>query len=205
MPADRTKKLKDRESVSGSHQNRLRSAEYINESGIEMLPCSSCERHGRSCVVLTEKSRRCGECVARGLTACDVRNIPLANWEALSREEARLRAEREAAMKVHEAALAEAMEGLARARRFEKQEKLLKERRSEMMSRNLRSLDELDAADQRERQEREESERRATASTSSVPSGLAVDPSLPLPLDPDDPFWATLDFGGGMPSTTQGS
>jgi len=171
-----------------------------------MLPCSSCERHGRSCVVLSEKSRRCGECVGRGLTTCDVRNIPLANWEALSREEARLRAEREAAMKVHEAALAEAMEGLARARRFEKQEKLLKERRSEMMSRNLRSLDELDAADERERQEREEAERRATTSDSvGASSDLIGDPGFALPSDPNDPFWATLDFGGGTPSTTQGS
>ena len=199
MPPDRTIRIRDRESVCASHKSRLQSAEYINDKGDEMLPCSSCERHGRSCVVLAEKSSRCGECVRRGLPACDVRRIPLANWEALTREETRLRAEREAAFSA-------AMEGLAKVQRLEKLEKQLKERRSEMMSRNLRSLDELDAADEKERQERGEAERRATTSDSvGASSDLIGDPGFALPSDPNDPFWATLDFGGGTPSTTQGS
>lgn len=203
MPPQRSRKLKDRDSCSVSHKARLSSADYIDCEGDEMLPCSGCVKYGRSCVVLGEKSQRCGECVRRGISSCDVRGIPLGNWSALCKEEARLRGE-------HEAAFAVAMEAMARADRLKRMAQRLAERRSEMMSRNISSLDELDAAEEQER--REEAGRAATVAVpgrgdapplEAPPAQAALDdPSFAAVLaaydaayDPSDPYWNCFDSG----------
>ncbi|CAM6002694.1 unnamed protein product [Sphagnum balticum] len=81
-----------------------------------MLPCSACAKSGKSesCKVLANKSKRCRECVRRGLPRCDVSGVPAGNLSRLIKEDERLQTEREAA-------LAEALEALARAERLKKQ------------------------------------------------------------------------------------
>ena len=107
MPSDRSRKYKE----------RLVLAEHINSHGTITMPCSSCQKHGRVCVILNEKSQRCGECVRRG-AKCDVAGISPQSWEALHREEARLKFERDRAFEA-------AIEGLAWVCRLEKQQELL--------------------------------------------------------------------------------
>jgi hypothetical protein len=63
-----------------------------------------------------------------------------------------------------------------------------------MLCRRLKTLDKLDKAKE---QEQLEAEARAqlTVAIRNPTSDLFND----LGLDPSDPFWATLDFGGKMP------
>ena len=193
MPPERSKKLKERADL----------ARRIESTGIEMSPCSFCERNGHKCVV-AEKSSRCAECARRG-RRCDVAGPSSGEWAAVEKEEARLASARDTAF-------AAAMENLARVQRLEKQQSLLKRRAAEMLRRGLQSLDELDAAEEAERQEnvrqeREETERRereAQAATSAVPTDASFDPLTGysgVALDSDlsalpASFWNDFGVGG---------
>lgn len=100
-----------------------------------------------------------------------------------------------------------AMAGLARVRELEQRQQELRERGMEMLRRGLKSLDELDAEEEKEKLEKErvEQERPADSMNSSE---IAIDPVLAAALDdfdPSDPFWATLDSGGGSLPTEQHS
>jgi hypothetical protein len=190
MPPDRSRK----------YTERLNLASQIEELGTEMSPCTNCEKHGRTCVVLNEKSKKCSECVRRG-QSCDVVGHSPGEWASLRREQDRLKFERDAAF-------ATAMEGLARVQRLEKQQELLKKRGAEMIRRGFQTLDELEETEERERKEREEAvlqEQRAQATVTSNSADPSGDPLADLGIDPSDPFWATLDFGGGTPQASQGT
>jgi hypothetical protein len=63
-----------------------------------------------------------------------------------------------------------------------------------MLCRGLKTLDKLDKAKERERLEAE-----AQAQLAVVMRNPTSDLFGDLGLDPSDPFWATLDFGGKMP------
>ncbi len=115
-------------------QNRLSQAAFINSRGTEMLPCSACAKSKVACVVLDSKSRRCGECVRRGFSRCDVSGIPAGSLDALMKEEEKLKLEREAAFKV-------AVESMARVDRLQKQLALVQEKADKLSSRVMAELD----------------------------------------------------------------
>lgn len=132
MPSPNHLKIKERITLS----NRILS------NGIKMTPCANCKKKGRSCVV-SKESKRCAECVRRGVR-CDVLGPSTDDWDSLQREEERL--EREVA-----AAIQQAQEAFARQLRLMKQQKLLKSRASEMLRRGLKTLDQLDEVEEKER------------------------------------------------------
>lgn len=151
--------------------------------------CSFCTVNGRRCIMSTSHSR-CSECVRLGRSKCDGKPEFLDGWEALTKQEERLREEEEEAM--------------AKILRLRKQQKFLQRRRNDMMARGLRSLQELDEAEEKER-EKEEAEKQKSeeaqksaelAAAELLSSGDPVDPSydpssdpsLGLPVDPSDPF-----------------
>ncbi|RDL32489.1 uncharacterized protein BP5553_08945 [Venustampulla echinocandica] len=166
-----------------------------------MLPYTSCEKYRRSYIVLNETSKRCSEYVRRSVK-CNVKGISFSNLESLQREEARLQFERDAAFTA-------AIEGLARVQQLEKQQALVKRRGAELVRRKLRDLDELDEAEEREKEEKEmetcrEAESRQLAATTGGPSGDFSFDLGPLP-GPDDPIWATFDFGSRTPQISSSS
>jgi hypothetical protein len=176
-----------------------------------MTPCTSCNNHGRTCVVLNEQSKRCGECVRRGYN-CDVVGPSDGDWRALEREEERLAFE----TRLTREAVATAM---AKLKRLELQRDLLKKRGAEMLRRGLQTLDELDAVEEEERKAKEKKEAEESqqaeahrafalqynlgAAPEPIANGLADDWVASIPAD--DPFWATLGFDGGTPQPSQGS
>lgn len=178
-----------------------------------MAPCTRCEKKGLECRTLPE-SKRCGGCVYAGVTKCDVSGLSPSDWDILTREEARLEAEEEAA------ALAE-QEDFRRRMEIRMKQKSLRDRGSEMLRRRVSSLDELDTLEERERLEKERVEREAakaqsTASGSSRPNPPLFNPLMGLseaglaevrvPSDEEvAAFWAGLGMPGGMPSTSQGN
>lgn len=170
-------------------------ASRIDSLGAEMSPCSSRQSYGRTRVVMNEKSKKCGERVRRG-QYCDVVSHSLGEQAQLQREQDRLKLERDAAF-------AEAMDGLARVQRLEKQQELLKKRGAEMIRRGIQTVDELEEIEEQERREKEdamwrEQQVRATIASGSDISGDLVD-LVDLNFDPSDPFWATWDFTSGTP------
>ena len=181
---------------------RLKLARKIENSGDEMAaPCSCCRKQNRKCVVDNERSARCAECVRRKLS-CDVlvddweRNVPrLSDWESIEKQKALLEEQEEEAM--------------AKILRLRKQKKFLVRREAEMAKRGLKFLDELDAAEERERLEKERQEAVQQAVDTSVAANEGpLDSDLAAALvayDPSDPFWASLDFGGGTPQASQGT
>jgi hypothetical protein len=81
---------------SKKYHERIELALLIESLGIKMiLPCSYCEKHSRPCVVTTEKSSRCNECVRRG-NKCDVQGPSSSDLASLLREQDRLDKEEEA-------------------------------------------------------------------------------------------------------------
>lgn len=193
MPSSIRKKHKD--------QIRERSAlsARIAKYGIEMPPCSFCERNSKKCIVSRDGSARCSEC-ARSGKKCDVEGIPVDDWESLEREERRIEREREAA--------------LERLLRLDKQMKFFTARGREMLRRGLTSLDELDELDEpdelddaRERERLEQQgcdERRlSVAAALSSPTPDAVyDDNFLVSLSPPS-FWASIGASGDIPVALQ--
>ena len=195
---------------TSKHKERNLLADKIDTRGTEMSPCSSCKKHNRTCVVLNEQSKRCGECVRRGYR-CDVIGPSDGDWKVLDREEQRLAFE----TRITREAVATAM---AKLNRLELQRDLLKKRGSEMLRRGLQTLDELDAVEQKEKEELEREERERDEQQKlddSSRASLGLDPTnhdffaSPAEGDPlagvdfSDPFWATLGFAGGTPRASQ--
>jgi len=182
MPKEKSKKYLERISL----------ARNITLRGIEMSPCSFCERNGHQCLV-AEESSRCGECARRG-QKCDVEGIPTSSWLALEREEERLSSE-------EAKATATAAEAMARLSRLQKQKKFLRSRAKDMLRRGLKTLDELDAAEEKERLEKEEMERYAAIAAGQPESSADFFQSF----DPSDPAWGGLGFADETPQASQGS
>lgn len=186
MPSSTRKKHKD--------QIRERSAlsARIAKYGIEMLPCSFCERNSKKCIVSGDGSARCSEC-ARSGKKCDVEGIPVDDWESLEREERRIEREREAA--------------LERLLRLDKQMKFFKARGREMLRRGLTSLDELDEMDdasERERLQQQDcdEQRQSVADSLAPPTPDAVyDDNFLVSLSPS--FWASMGASGDNPVALQ--
>jgi hypothetical protein len=192
MPPERSLKRKDRPSQA----RREELAERICATGFDMLPCSSCERNNRSCVLSSEEgSGRCSECVRRGVK-CDVEGIPVGDWRSLAREEARLKAEEAAAFQLMR-------DSMARVERLKKQQEFLKKKGVDMLRRGLRTMDELEAVEEREKQEGEERARREAATT--VPDQPAPDPYDFDALALDQAFWAEMGSAGGNSQASQGN
>ena len=192
MPVERSKKYKE----------RIDLARRIELSGIEMSPCSFCERNDHKCLV-AENSNRCSECARRG-RKCDVSGPSSSDWAAVEREEARLAAEREAT--------------LAKLLRLDKQQSFLRKRAGEMLRRGLKTLDELDEAEEKEKKDREEAEQREREAQVAAPSFADVsgdpfpDPfegysgvafGADLHLSPSS--WDVSEFVGGTASKDPGS
>lgn len=162
------------------HKQRLLLSDLIKDYGDSpKMPCSNCVRYNRQCVVLGDRSQRCGECVRRG-TRCDALQASVNDLQSLRLEEERLKLERDAAFE-------SAMANLARVRELERRQQELRSRGMEMARRGLKSLDDLDAAEQAERQ-----------ASGRLPS-RSVEPAGPLApgnslfeSDFSDPFWAAL-------------
>jgi len=171
----------------------------MREKGHEMADrCTYCEMHDKKCVV-TANSSRCSECFGRS-RKCDVSGSSLEDWEALEREETRLRQE-EAKLE------AERAEAFSRILRLEQQSKATREklanfrkRSSHMLKLGLKTLDELDAWEERER----ENAREATASAGSPAPPSTPDMIFDFP-SPSASFLEALGAGGGTPQATQGS
>jgi hypothetical protein len=184
------------------NKERIKLARDIETRGFEMSPCSHCEREGRRCVVDSEQSSRCAECVRRkrscdGLTDGWDKNVPRENdWVAIERQENALE-------ELEERAAAQAQEAMARVARLRKQRRFLRKRKIEMARRGLRFLDDLDAAEAKETEREEAQDREAPAPVSDVldlPGVLGLDD-----FDPDPAFWESLGFVGGTPQASQGS
>ena len=168
-----------------------------------MSPCSLCSKHDRKCIVSDDGSR-CSECTRRG-KKCDAKGPSLADWEALDREENRLRREREETSTLlmesvtkTSALLMESVtkvqEAAAKLQRLEKTQRLWKTRAKEMLRRGLKTMDELDAAEEAE---------RASVPAPVNPSGSPLGP-------PDDLFSLEayehlFGFSDGTPLGASGS
>jgi len=193
MPPIRSPKLKERQKL----------ADEIQKLGIEMSPCSLCSKHDRKCIISDDGSR-CSECTRRG-KKCDAKGPSLADWEALDREENRLRREREetSTLLMESVAKTSALlmesvtkvqEAAAKLQRLEKTQRLWKTRAKEMLRRGLKTMDELDAAEEAE---------RASVPAPVNPSGSPLGP-------PDDLFSLEayehlFDSSGGMLLGASGS
>jgi hypothetical protein len=184
-------------------KERIKLAREIEDRGFEMTPCSCCEKENRKCVMDSERSSRCAECVRRkrscdGLSDAWERNVPSERaWTAIERQEAVLEEQ-------EEAAAVAAQEAMARVARLRKQRQQLRKRKTEMSRRGLRFLEELDAQEERERFENE-----VRAAGGSPPLiNDAVDLSAVLGMagqEADQSFWESVEFGDEIPLTTQGS
>ena len=187
MPSSSRKKHKD--------QIRERSAlsARIAKYGIEMSPCSFCERNSKKCIVSRDGSARCSEC-ARSGKKCDVEGIPVDDWESLEREERRIEKEREAA--------------LERLLRLDKQTKFFRAKGREMLRRGLSSLDELDELDDARETERLEQlgcgeQRQSVGAALTPPTPEAVyDDSFLASLSPSS-FWASIGASEDIPVALQ--
>ena len=188
MPSDTNKKIRERLALS----------RRIESSGIETMPCSLCEKTGKTCVVSnTSGSTRCAECARLG-KKCDVEMPAIGDWEALERVENKLDVEEQQA-RDEAAQLAQAMAAAAgRLDRLARQRKFLKKRGAEMLRRGLKSMDELEEAEAREAVEREKqasAARPPTPLSAGDPSEFPlVDESLP---DFGNSFWEDLGFVDG--------
>jgi hypothetical protein len=191
MPAERSKKLRE----------RLDLARRIELCGIEISPCSYCEKQERKYLV-AEGSSRCSECARRG-QRCDIEGIPASSWVALEREEERLDAE-------EKKAAATMAESAARLARLRKQKKFLYKRVAEILRCRLKTLDKLDKAEEKERKEKEEAERfaeqTAAPSASDMSGDLLADPArysgvvFGADFAASPSFWDSLGFVNGTAS-----
>ncbi|KAM0133375.1 hypothetical protein ACHAP3_005898 [Botrytis cinerea] len=187
------------------YRQRILLSETIQAYGSDSMPCSNCSRYSRRCIVLNDRSQRCGECVRRG-ARCDVVQASVSDLESLRLEEERLQFERDTAFEA-------AMLGLARVRALELRQQELRERGREMLRRGLKSLDELDALEEKERLEKERIEKEKEMASASVAGpnddsfafdSSSLDPSLLASMDSPS-FWANPGIAGGTPPTSQGS
>lgn len=169
----------------------------IAKSGIEMFPCSNCEGRLQKCYVSVDaKSKRCGNCVKRGLS-CNVDSPSVSDWASLER------AEEEVSQKLAQAT-SDLHACIARQSRLMKQQEFFKSRAKEMLKRGLESLDELDAQEEKEKNEKDELEKRASEAKEKE-EDLAAAQLASDSVIPSDYFWALLDSCGEMPPTSQGS
>jgi hypothetical protein len=147
--------------ASRKRKEREDLARRIDISGIDMIPCSECDKHTRHCVV-GEGSKKCSSCTSLGIK-CDAETVLPTGWRSLEREEERLDAELLRTQQV-------IAENSARAARIMKQRGQLKSRAREMLRRGLRTLDELDEAEAKEKEEKEAQERAAISSAALAES-----------------------------------
>jgi hypothetical protein len=168
----------------------------INQTGVEMFPCSSCEGSLRKCYVSVDsRSKRCGECVKHGLQ-CDVEGPSVSDWASLER------AEDEVSRKLAQTT-SELHELLARQSRLMKQQEFFKTRAKEMLRRGLNSLDELDAQEEKEKKEKEDAVQMEIASTAAfLPvSELSSEGLLAF----ESSLWGLVAGGDEMPPVSRGS
>jgi hypothetical protein len=176
-------------------------ARRILRDGIETMPCSFCQKNGKTCVVSSESSR-CSECARLG-KKCDVEMPSTGSWEALERAEEKLEVEERRAREEERIARERYREAMAEAEgrldRLARQRKFLKKRGAEMLRRGLRSMDELEEAEAREAAEREKG---ASPVRLPMPPSAGDPPEVPLveqvlPDFGDAAFWEDLGFVGG--------
>ncbi|PQE30339.1 hypothetical protein CJF32_00008237 [Rutstroemia sp. NJR-2017a WRK4] len=178
----------------------------IERNGVEMAPCSRCERVKRRCVVLPSTdgdsaSKRCAECARQGRSSCDYvernRMPSVSDWTSLDRQLAKLDEEEERAIAVSQ-------EAMAKILRLRKEKAFLKARERKMIEAGLGSLDELDAAEEKERLEKEQAEQAPPEANPSE-----VDPSifeLPPMSDSELSAWLAAEgSSGGIPPDLVGS
>jgi len=171
----------------------------MREKGHEMADqCTYCEMHNKKYVV-TANSSRCSECFGRN-RKCDVSGPSLEDWEALEREETRLR-QKKAKLE------AEKAEAFSRILRLEQQSKATREklanfrkRSSHMLKLELKTLDKLDAWEEREKEDAREA--TALAGSPAPPSTPGVIFDF---LSPSTSFLKALNAGDRTPQATQGS
>jgi hypothetical protein len=176
MPSDRISKQRSR---PNQQVDRKRLSEFIEAFGFIMPSCNSCRQHGRQCIVAEGKDR-CSECALRGYANCNPGGTSSDAYARVLREKTRLDKERASAEEDLERAM-------ARLQRIRRQEKFLREKAAEMISRGVESLDELEA------QERLELEANMV---NQSPEFLM---SLGLPVPPE------FLFSGETPATGVGS
>lgn len=153
-------------------------ASFIEEFGDNMVrPCSSCRNAKRVCRVHI-RSGKCGECVRRGRSDCDVR-VSESEWGVLQREHEKLRKDME---KAREETVA------------------LQERLNKSMSKEMRLRKQLDALERREAdaiaveerdiEEQEKEEQEWVLEPEAAGTDLHLNPFTWSSLDgiPDD-FW----------------
>jgi len=169
--------------------------------------CSYCEKHDKECVV-SPTSSRCSECFQKQ-RKCDAEGPSLADWEALEREEAKIRKEKSRLR-------AEKRELHSRLLRLERLEEVNNEKEDNFRTRaarllrlGLKSFDELDALEAKEKEE----ETRKDAEKVATGEALEGEPLAPLSPpgvifdfpSPSASFWEALDAGGETPQATQGN
>jgi hypothetical protein len=180
---------------------------HIARTGIEMSPCSFCEKNGKKCVVVPSEKPRCAECVRIG-KKCDVEGVPAGDWAAVEREEFRLDTAEMLAEDTLRKAQAEMNEAVNRLSRLRKQKQFLRKRAADMLHRGLQTIDELDAVEEKERKEKEDQDRPSIPPENS-PGSVGFSGAIsdyPLLSDFSDPsFWAGPEFSGETHQAAQGS
>lgn len=120
-----------------------------------MRPCTNCIRTGERCVA-DRAHDKCANCVKNTKTSCDL-VVSQEDWDKLDDERTRLsellkrqRARRAAAVVAAAAAAKEMVDADRESSRIEKLQKLLSERASQMIAREIANIEELEADEHRE-------------------------------------------------------
>ncbi|KAI1869361.1 uncharacterized protein JN550_005991 [Neoarthrinium moseri] len=127
---------------------RLSLADRIERCGVDVMPCSFCEKRNLRCRMM-EGVSRCKECCRRG-RSCDGSGVTLSSLQRINAEEDRLVREEEVAEEKLLRAQQEVNEALSKLMRLRAQKRALKTRGVDMVNRGLRSLDELDEQERAE-------------------------------------------------------
>jgi hypothetical protein len=185
MPAVRSKK----------YLERLELARRTENGGFESMPCSTCIKENRKCIVSDGTSERCAECTRKGLS-CDVikrrlRDIPtLSDWASIDRQQEVLRLEEEKAFQASQ-------EITAKILNLRKRQEFLRRRATKMLDLGVRTLAELDELEAIEKErELAEENRKRDEDGERLAQGLS--PIHDLSLFNDD-FTTRADFSFDLP------
>ena len=176
-----------------SRKTRSRLDLYARASrGIEMSPCTRCQKKGTKCYV-TSSSLRCAECIkAGGGVKCDVYSPSPSEWALLDREESKLDASLRKTQEEQQQLFSHLADLQAKILRLNKQREMFRARAAEMLRRSLKSLDELDAVEEAERLAAVRTPVETDPPTSEAPDPYdSLDPELAAALaayDPSDPL-----------------
>jgi hypothetical protein len=187
----------------------------INQTGIEMFPCSFCEKFNREYIVSPEESsKHCSKYVILG-HRCNIEGIPIQNWTTLQKEEDRLYNKCNTTFQQIEetqyAFVQAQATNIAKIRRLEKQQKFLRCCSKEMLRYSFQTLDKLDTQEEKEKKEKDNTVQIEFAATAAhkAPDLLSYLPISDLSSEDllvfELSFWRLMAGSSKTPPVSQGS